>query len=221
MTFSLSRVKLTEPGGVAFGVLDLELFWSLELGAWSFFPNMPKHRPSKTSSDLRTQLAKVKLLLCDVDGVLTDGTVLIGGNFEAKRFSILDGFGMRLLQREGIKVGWVSNRPSPATEQRAKELRIDFLEQPTGSKVEAVEAILHRAGLGWDEICFVGDDLVDLGVLKRAGFSAVVANGIDEAKAAADYVTQASGGAGAVREVAVMILKAQNKWKRVVQSFSA
>ena len=167
------------------------------------------------------KLARVKLFLCDVDGVLTNGTVLIGGNFEAKGFSILDGFGMRLLQREGIKVGWVSNRPSPATELRAKELKIDFLEQQIGNKVEVVEAILQRASLGWDEVCFVGDDLVDLGVLKRAGFSAVVASGIDEARALADYVTKANGGEGAVREVAVMILKAQKKWNRIVQSYFA
>ena len=182
---------------------------------------MPKHRFSKSLSALRPHLARVKLFLCDVDGVLTNGTVLIGGNFEAKTFNILDGFGLRLLQREGIKVGWVSNRPSPATEIRAKELRIDFLEQRNGNKVEVVEAILKRAGVGWDEVCFVGDDLVDLGVLKRVGISAVVANGIDEAKAVADYVTNATGGEGAVREVAVLILKAQKKWNRIVQSYSA
>ena len=180
------------------------------------------NRPiAKSSAAFRSRLAKVKLFLCDVDGVLTNGTVLIGGNFEAKAFNILDGFGLRLLQREGIKVGWVSNRPSPATELRAKELKVDFLEQQNGNKVEVVEAILKRAGVGWDEVCFVGDDLVDLGVLKRVGFSAVVANGIDEAKALADYVTKANGGEGAVREVAVLILKAQKKWKRIVQSYSA
>ena len=182
---------------------------------------MSDRRIAKSSAAFRSRLARVKLFLCDVDGVLTNGTVLIGGNFETKSFNILDGFGLRLLQREGIKVGWVSHRPSPATRRRAKELKIDFLEQQRGNKVELVEAILRRAGAGWDEVCFVGDDLVDLGVLKRAGFSAVVANGIDEAKAVADYVTKARGGEGAVREVAVLILKAQNKWNRIVQSYFA
>src|SRR5262245_21962052 len=169
--------------------------------------NMPDRRTAKSPATLRKRLARVKLLLCDVDGVLTKGTVLIGGNLEAKEFNILDGFGLRLLQHEGIKVGWVSHRPSAATEQRAKELKVDFLEQQSANKVELVESILQRAGVSWDEVCFVGDDLVDLGVSKRAGFSVAVANGIDEAKALADYVTKARGGEGAVREVAVMILK--------------
>jgi 3-deoxy-D-manno-octulosonate 8-phosphate phosphatase (KDO 8-P phosphatase) len=170
---------------------------------------------------LSAKLARVKLFLCDVDGVLTTGTVVMGQGGEYKEFHIQDGLGLRLLQREGIKVGWISNRPSSATQQRAADLKVDFLHQDMGSKVAAVEAILAQTGLHWEEVCFMGDDVVDLGVLQRAGLAVAVANGIVEAKAAAHYVTEAEGGRGAVREVVRMILQAQGKWERMVQEFSA
>src|SRR5213082_2657363 len=94
------------------------------------------------NSVLRAKLGKIKLLLCDVDGVLTNGTVLFGEGKEYKAFNIQDGLGLLLLKRHGIKVGWISSRPSSVTQQRAEELRIDFLYQEKGSKVEAVQAIL-------------------------------------------------------------------------------
>ena len=95
---------------------------------------------------LAAKMARVKMFLCDVDGVLTNATVFIGDGREFKEFHIRDGLGLRLLQRAGIKVGWISNRPSTATQQRADELKVDFLYQAKGSKVDAVEAILKRAG---------------------------------------------------------------------------
>jgi 3-deoxy-D-manno-octulosonate 8-phosphate phosphatase (KDO 8-P phosphatase) len=156
------------------------------------------------------------LFLCDVDGVLTDGSVFIGGEEEIKQFNIQDGLGLVKLRREGFKVGWVSSRPSTATAQRARELKIDFLRQEKGSKVRVVEGLLARTGFRWEEVCYMGDDIVDLGVLERAGVAVAVANGVAEARAAADYVTRAGGGHGAVREVAELILKAQNKWRRIV-----
>lgn len=169
---------------------------------------------------LAARLARVKLLVCDVDGVLTNGTVLLGDGKEYKAFSIQDGLGMLLLKHHGIRVAWVSNRPSQVTTQRAEELKIDFLFQEKGNKVQALELILKQAGATWDELCYMGDDVVDLGALKRAGVAVAVANAIAEAKALADYVTKASGGCGAVREVVVMILKAQKKWSRVIGEFS-
>jgi 3-deoxy-D-manno-octulosonate 8-phosphate phosphatase (KDO 8-P phosphatase) len=176
---------------------------------------------SKVSKSLRARLARVKILLCDVDGVLTNTTVLIGEGREFKQFHIQDGLGLRLLQMNGVKVGWVSNRPSNATRQRADELKIDYLFQDKGSKVEAVETILKRAGFDWSETVFVGDDVVDLGALKRAGVAIAVANAIEEAKALAHYVTRAEGGHGAVREVVTLILKAQNKWDKLIEEFTA
>jgi 3-deoxy-D-manno-octulosonate 8-phosphate phosphatase (KDO 8-P phosphatase) len=164
---------------------------------------------------------RVRLLLCDVDGVLTDASVFIGGAQELKQFNIQDGLGLVNLRRQGLKVGWISSRPSPATTRRARELKIDFLRQEKGSKVCAVESLLAQTGFRWDEVCYMGDDIVDLGVLKRAGVAVAVANGVAEARAAADYVTRASGGHGAVREVGELILKAQNKWARIVAECAA
>ncbi len=172
-------------------------------------------------STLVARLRRIRLLLCDVDGVLTDGSVFINEDSETKQFSIQDGLGLRVVQRHGVKVGWVSNRPSPVTTRRATELKIDFLHQENGNKVEAAETILKKSGLSWSETCFVGDDLVDLGVLRRAGVAVAVANGIAEVKAMADYVTKARGGHGAVREVVTMILKAQGKWSKLVREYSA
>ncbi len=145
----------------------------------------------------------------------------IGGAAEVKRFNIHDGLGLVALRRLGLKVGWVSSRPSAATTRRARELKIDFLRQEKGSKVETVERLLATTGFRWDEVCYVGDDIVDLGVLKRAGVAVSVANGVAEARAAADYVTRASGGHGAVREVVELILKAQDKWSRLVAEHAA
>jgi 3-deoxy-D-manno-octulosonate 8-phosphate phosphatase (KDO 8-P phosphatase) len=173
----------------------------------------------KDTKGLNAKLSKVKLLLCDVDGVLTNATVFLGNGREFKQFNILDGLGMRILQREGIKVGWISNRPSAATKQRAEELKIDFLYQADGNKSIAVEAILAKTELTWDEVCFMGDDVVDLGALKRAGVPVTVANGIPEAKSLAAYITKAEGGHGAVREVVRLILKAQKKWDAVVERY--
>ena len=165
-----------------------------------------------------TRLRRVRLFLCDVDGVLTDGPVFIGGAQEVKRFNIRDGLGLVFLRRAGIKTGWVSSRASPATELRARELGIDFLVQQKNhlSKVRSVENLLRRTKLGWEAVCFIGDDVVDLGPLQRAGVAVAVANAVCEVKTAAHFVTQAAGGYGAVREVVEMILKAQGKWDPVI-----
>lgn len=175
--------------------------------------------PSRLSPTLRSRLRRVKLLLCDVDGVLTDGTVWMGDGAELKRFHIRDGLGLKFLQRHGTKVGWVSRRPSPATRQRADDLKIDMLVQGDIDKVEAVESILRQNALNWSQVCFVGDDIVDLGVVRRAGVGVAVADSVAEVKKAADYVTRARGGHGAVREVVELLLKAQERWQRVISEY--
>jgi len=177
--------------------------------------------PVTRHPSLATRLKRVKLFLCDVDGVMTDGAVFIGGVREIKRFNIRDGLGLVFLRRAGFKVGWVSARPSAVTELRAAELKIDFLIQQTDrlGKSGAVEKLLQRTNLDWDAICFVGDDVVDLGPLRRAGFAVAVADARPEVKAAAHYVTRAPGGHGAIREVAEMILQAQGKWDSIVAHY--
>jgi 3-deoxy-D-manno-octulosonate 8-phosphate phosphatase (KDO 8-P phosphatase) len=174
--------------------------------------------PAKISAAIRQRAARIKLFLCDVDGVLTDGSVFIGGEREFKRFNIRDGLGMVLARRAGLKVGWVSARPSLATKMRAKELKIDFLVQQDDklSKTGAVEKLLAREKLDWSDVCFVGDDVVDLGPLARAGLGVAVADARPEVKAAADFVTRAAGGRGAVRETVEIILQAQGKWGPII-----
>jgi 3-deoxy-D-manno-octulosonate 8-phosphate phosphatase (KDO 8-P phosphatase) len=152
--------------------------------------------------------------------VLTDASIFIGGPEEIKRFNIQDGLGLRLLQHSGVKVGWISNRASAATELRAQELKVDFLNQDPGLKLAAAETILAQAGAGWEDICYVGDDIVDLCLLRRAGLAVTVPHAIEEAKQIAHYVTRAAGGHGAVREIVEMILKAQGKWAGLIEQFS-
>jgi 3-deoxy-D-manno-octulosonate 8-phosphate phosphatase (KDO 8-P phosphatase) len=172
----------------------------------------------RISRSLHSRLKRVKLFLCDVDGVLTDGSIFIGGVSEFKRFNIRDGLGLVLARRAGLKVGWVSARPSVATRMRAQELKIDFLIQQGDrvSKTGAIEKLLAREKVDWKEVCFVGDDVVDLGPLARAGFAVAVGDARPQVKAAADFVTRADGGRGAVRETIEMILQAQGKWEPVI-----
>ncbi|HLX95326.1 MAG TPA: HAD hydrolase family protein [Verrucomicrobiae bacterium] len=174
--------------------------------------------PTRISRSLHSRLKPIKLFLCDVDGVLTDGSIFIGGKREYKRFNIRDGLGLVLARRAGLKVGWVSARPSAATQMRAKELKIDFLVQQGDdlSKSGAIEKLLAREKLNWRQVCFVGDDVVDLGPLARAGIGVAVADARPQVKAAADFITRADGGRGAVRETIEMILQAQGKWEPVI-----
>jgi 3-deoxy-D-manno-octulosonate 8-phosphate phosphatase (KDO 8-P phosphatase) len=179
------------------------------------------HALDARRSTLDSALRRVRLFLCDVDGILTNGTVFMGEGREFKQFHIRDGLGLRLLQHEGIKVGWISNRPSAATAERAEDLKIDFLFQNNRSKVEAAEVILRKTGLGWANICYMGDDIVDLGVLKRAGVAMTVPDAVEEVKALTAYVTSAHAGHGAVREAVELLLRAQGKWEKLIREFSA
>ena len=185
---------------------------------------MPKAR-NKTASrqpSLAARLKRVKLFLCDVDGVLTDGSIFIGGEREFKRFSIRDGLGIVVARRAGLKVGWVSARPSLATKLRADELKVDFLVQQGDSisKTAAVENLLAQENLNWSDVCFVGDDIIDLGPLTRAGLAVAVGDAMAEPKAVAHYVTKAAGGHGAVREAIELILQAQRKWQAFVERYA-
>ena len=176
---------------------------------------MPNPKPISLTARLR----RVKLFLTDVDGVMTDGTVIMGPGLELKRYDIQDGLGLVMLRRNGIKVGWVSAPPSAATRARGEDLKNDFLAHPTEGKVAAVEQILAQCGLTWSEACFVGDDVVDIGVFRRVGLAVAVANARPEARAAAHVITRATGGHGAVREITDQILKAQGKWRTTLAMF--
>jgi 3-deoxy-D-manno-octulosonate 8-phosphate phosphatase (KDO 8-P phosphatase) len=168
---------------------------------------------------MNTRLLKsIRLLLLDVDGVLTDGRVHYSDNGEElKAFSTQDGLGIRLLQKYGIQVGLVSGRVSGAVRRRASELGIDLIYEGVRDKAALLEDIRGRTGITAPETAFVGDDLVDLPVMNRIGAAIAVANAVEDVKSAAAATTRSSGGRGAVREVAEAILKAQNRWEEVLR----
>ncbi len=161
---------------------------------------------------MQDALCKIKVLIMDVDGVLTDGRIIIDGNgVESKFFNVQDGFGVVFARKSGIKTAIISARPSPVVQWRAKDLGIDkvFMVYP---KISAYETLKQEWGVNDDEICFIGDDLADLVILKKVGFAVAVKNAVSEVKQVVDYVTEKSGGHGAVRELVELILKAQGKW---------
>jgi len=173
---------------------------------------------------VRQRARKIKLLLLDVDGVLTDGRIYYvprpdGGMFETKTFHSRDGIGIRYAQRAGLKVGIISGRGSDTVRYRARELNLDFIEENTLKKIPPYERILKAAGVKDSEVCYVGDDLVDLPILKRVGLAVSVQNGHSLLRRHVHYVTQAPGGVGAVRETIEIILDAQGKWKAVVEGY--
>ena len=167
---------------------------------------------------------RIRLLGLDVDGVMTDNAVYLGmiagARVEFKRFDIQDGLAIGIVRKMGILVAWVSGRESEATTLRATELRIDELIQDDGArKVPAMERMLERRGIGWDEVAFVGDDLADVPVLRRVGLPIAVGNAVDEVKRLVSYVTAARGGAGAVREAIEVFLKARGVWDDGVSGY--
>lgn len=168
----------------------------------------------------RARAKKIRLLLLDVDGVLTDGRVVYDERGrEAKSFDIKDGQGIKLCQQAGLLVGILSGRKSSAVSFRAQELGMDIVLQKTLDKAVALEGIRQENNLPADQICFVGDDLVDLPVFSRVGLAVAVADAVREVKANAHYVTRRPGGHGAVREICELILKAQGKWKWATSKF--
>jgi len=181
---------------------------------------MPRARARISPQALTARLRRVRLLICDVDGVLTDGAIYVSDRGESKRFHVPDGLAIKGWQKLGLPVAWVSARPSPVTTRRARELEIDHLIQTKDGKVPAVEKLLDRTGLRWNQVAFMGDDLLDLAVLSRVGLAASPCTGCEEARALAHYVTRAPGGKGAVRELIEKILKAQGKWKSVIEEFA-
>ncbi len=170
--------------------------------------------------NLKKKSNKIKLLLLDVDGVLTDGSIILGEpNQELKIFNIKDGLGIKLAQVSGIKVGIITGRTSEAVKKRAEELDIKILYQGKADKIEAYEQIKNDLNLQDDQIAYIGDDLNDLKLIQRVGLSCAMNDGCDEVKAKAVYITKNPSGKGAVREVIEMILKRQGKWENLIQKY--
>ena len=166
------------------------------------------------------KLKPIKLLILDVDGVLTDGSVVYtDSGEEIKQFDAQDGHGLKLLMRSGIEVVLLTGRKSKAVLHRARDLGIEHVHQKAIDKIAVYAKILTRSNLPDKNVAFVGDDLVDIPVLKRVGFSAAVPGAVPEVKEVVDYITDKNGGEGAVREICELLLKAQNKWEKVTEKY--
>ena len=166
------------------------------------------------SRKLRNKAKKIKLLVLDVDGVLTDGGIFIDDRgYETKRFDVRDGQGITLLRRCGIEVGFVTGRSSSIVRYRAKELGVKVVYQGVQDKAVIYDRLKQKFRLSDEQIAYVGDDIADLPVLQQAGFAATVGNSWSEIKSAVDYITDAEGGRGAVREVCEVLLRAQEIWR--------
>jgi 3-deoxy-D-manno-octulosonate 8-phosphate phosphatase (KDO 8-P phosphatase) len=156
---------------------------------------------------LRAQIQKIKLLAADVDGVLTDAGMYYSDNGqEMKKFNVHDGMGMVMLREAGFKVAIITREDTKIVEHRAMKLKITDLFQGARDKVAAMETLMKRHGLQWDEVAFIGDDVNDLELLKRVGFAAAPADAMPQNKKAVHYVTEKKGGEGCVREICDMLL---------------
>jgi len=172
------------------------------------------------TSDIDARAKRIKLLLMDCDGVLTDGRLwLMADGDEQKTFHARDGQGISLFHRAGLKTGIISGRTSSAVERRAQELKMSYVRQYAKDKIKALDEILAEAGVSANECAYIGDDVADIPVMQRVALAVAVADAVPETKQAAHYVTKLNGGHGAVREVTDLILKAQGKWDEAMKRF--
>jgi 3-deoxy-D-manno-octulosonate 8-phosphate phosphatase (KDO 8-P phosphatase) len=181
---------------------------------------MPENS-SRAERSLCERARKIKLFLMDVDGTLTDGGVCLmslpdGEIAELKIFNSLDGLGLKLAHTMGIKTGFITGRNSPAVQQRAKENHVDYVYLGQATKTAAFEECLRNAGVTEEETAYLGDDLPDMPLARRAGLAVAVENAAPELKSICHYVTAAKGGEGAAREVVELILKSQGRWEEAI-----
>jgi 3-deoxy-D-manno-octulosonate 8-phosphate phosphatase (KDO 8-P phosphatase) len=182
------------------------------------------------SADVLERARRIKVFLMDVDGTITDGGVCLigptaaaGGEgapavpvTEMKVFNAQDGQGLSLAATMGLRTGFITGRKSPAVAQRAKENKVEFVYLGQAKKTQALEEILAAAGVTEEQVCYMGDDLPDLPLLQRVGLAVSVADGAEEVRAAAHYVTKRLAGHGSAREVVELILKAQGLWEEAI-----
>jgi len=162
---------------------------------------------------MKEALQKIKVVAMDVDGVLTDGRIIMDSNgVETKNFDVQDGFGIVFLKKCGIKTAIISARESGVVAHRAKDLKIDKVYVGVYPKLSSYESMIKEFNVSDEEVCFIGDDVADLCVMRRSGVSIAVANAVFEVKQIADHVTKKKGGHGAVREAIELILQAQGHW---------
>jgi 3-deoxy-D-manno-octulosonate 8-phosphate phosphatase (KDO 8-P phosphatase) len=178
------------------------------------------------TTDIQKRAARVRLLLMDVDGVLTDGRLynvpgLEGMMVETKGFDSQDGIALQWLRWHGIETGVISGRISPATEERARQVKMSYVYQGHIEKIPILEEITAKSGVSPAETAYIGDDLTDIVVMRRVGLAIAPGNARPEVKRAAHLVTAAVGGSGAVREVCEVLLRAQGKWAEILRKYEA
>jgi 3-deoxy-D-manno-octulosonate 8-phosphate phosphatase (KDO 8-P phosphatase) len=175
-------------------------------------------------TDLQARAKKIRMLLMDVDGVLTDGRLINvpapdGTIFETKCFDSQDGIALQWLNWHGIQTGVISGRVSPATEERARQVKMTYVYQGHIEKIPILEEIQAKSGIPLQEMAYAGDDLTDLVCMHRVGFSIAPANARAEVRRAADYITKAPGGRGAVREICELLLEAHGHWADILRKY--
>jgi len=176
--------------------------------------------PKKLSASLIKKIKAVKLFILDVDGVMTDGSIIYDDDGkEIKIFDVKDGHGIKLLMRAGIDVAIITARESQVVLHRAKNLGIDMVYQKAMDKVEAFNEILQKKQLSEKEVAYVGDELVDIPLLRKVGFAAAVKDAVEDLKMYVDFITEKNGGQGAVREICELILKTQGKWGEATEKY--
>ncbi len=169
---------------------------------------------------LEEKAKKIKMFLMDVDGVLTDGKVIYDSNGnEIKAFNVRDGLGITLLHKAGIKTGIITGRNSPMVEKRANELKINEVFQGKNKKIESYQHIKEKYNLKDEEILYIGDDLIDIPILKKVGFPVSVHDAPEIVKKYCIYITKKRGGEGAVRETVEFLLKLQNRYEDIIEEF--
>lgn len=169
---------------------------------------------------LQQRAAAIELILSDVDGVLTDGSVVFDNQgIETKKFHIADGLGIQLWRRAGYRFGMITGRSSHIVRLRAAELGVELVRQGVEDKLTVVQQVVAELRLRMNQVCFIGDDLPDLAVVQQVGMGVAVADACDELRRAAQFVTKRAGGRGAVREAIETILKAQGRWDDIVQRY--
>jgi 3-deoxy-D-manno-octulosonate 8-phosphate phosphatase (KDO 8-P phosphatase) len=180
----------------------------------------------KISSALKKRAAQIKILLMDVDGTMTAGGVLLlsqpdGSALEMKVFDAHDGQGLTLAHTAGIRTGCITGRESPALVRRANEMKMEFVYMKQPTKIPAYEEVLRKTGVPDSAVAYVGDDLPDLTVMRRAGLAVAVGNAVPEVKKAAHFVTKSAGGHGAIRDAVELILKSKGIWEEMIDKARA
>lgn len=173
-----------------------------------------------TENEIQRRAAQIRMIVLDVDGVLTDGKIYLGNDgAEFRAFYVRDGLAIRMGQAAGLRFGILSGRNSALVERRARELDIEHIHQGIQDKGAQLDRMATETSLKAEQICFVGDDLIDVPALRRAGLAACPADGCEETRQFAHYICNNNGGHGAVREVVDLVLRASDRWDRAMQRF--